>query len=124
MFRYPGMITCLAAAIMPKTTTDLYRRGNASGPRLTHVRIGKDIVTYPSGGTDWVRARSGGVSTFSVPGPGRNWWLLPRGFDYPDELFVVNDHGNHYNWEPNVDLPLADFLRLLASVEPAFRKVS
>src|SRR5437764_15082267 len=109
---------------MPKTTTDLYRRGNASGPRLRHVRIGKDIVTYQSGGTDWVSAGAGGVSTFSVQGPGKNWWLLPAGFDYPDGLLVVNDHGNHYNWEPKVDLLLADFLALLVSVEPAFRKVS
>jgi hypothetical protein len=109
---------------MPQTTTDLYRRGNASGPRLTHVRIGKDIVAFPSGGTDWVSARSGGVSTFSVQGPGPNWWLLAAGFDHPDDLLVVNDHGDHYNWEPNVDLPLADYIRLLASVEPAFRKFS
>jgi hypothetical protein len=109
---------------MPQTTTDLFRRGNASSPRLTHVRIGKDIVTYASGGTDWVIARSGGVSTFSVQGLGPNWWLLPAGFDYPDDLLVVNDHGEHCNWEPNADLPLADYIRLLAGVEPAFRKVS
>ncbi len=53
-----------------------------------------------------------------------NWWLLPAGFDYPDELLVVNDHGNHYNWEPNVDLTLADFIALLRTAEPAFRKVN
>ena len=109
---------------MPKTTTDLYRRGNASGPRMTRVRIGKDIVTYQKNGIEWVAARSGGVSTFSVQGPGKNWWLLPVGFDYPAEILVVNDHGNHYNWEPIVDLTLLDFLALLASVEPSFRKVS
>jgi hypothetical protein len=88
------------------------------------VRIGKDIVTYPIGGTEWVSARSGGISTFSVPGLGPNWWLLPAGSDYPDDLLVVNDHGNHYNWEPNVDLPLATFISLLALVEAAFLKVS
>lgn len=109
---------------MAKTTTDLYRRGNASGPRLAHVRIGKDIVTYQSAGTDWVSATSGGVSTFSVQGPGKNWWLLPAGSDYPDDLLAVNDHGNHHNREPRVDLPLADFIRLLASVEAVFRQVS
>ena len=109
---------------MPKTTTDLYRRGNVSGPRMTRVRTGKDMVTFPRGGADWVAARSGGVSTFSVQGQARNWWFLPAGLDYPGELVVVNDHGNHYNWEPNVDMPLAAFLALLASVEPAFRKVS
>jgi hypothetical protein len=59
-----------------------------------------------------------------VQGPGRNWWLLPAGFDYPAELLVVNDHGNHYNWEPNVNLPLVDFIACLASVEQAFHRVS
>lgn len=109
---------------MPKTTTDLYRRGNVSGPRMTRVRIGKDIVAFQLNGVDWVVARSGGVSTFSAPGPGKNWWLLPAGFDYPDELLVVNDHGNHYNWEPNINLTLADFIALLGTTESAFHKIS
>src|SRR5436305_5260564 len=90
----------LADKLMAKTTTDLYRRGNVAGPRMTQVRIGKDIVIFHINGIEWVAARSGGVSTFSVQGPGKNWWLLPAGFDYPHELLVVNDHGNHYNWEP------------------------
>ena len=109
---------------MPITTTDLYRRGNAAGPRLAQVRIGKDVVGYQKSGVDWVVAGSGGVSTFSVQGPGKNWWVLPAGYDYPVEISVVNDHGNHYSWEPNVDLTLADYLAILAAVEPAFRKVS
>ena len=91
---------------------------------MRHLRIGRDIAIYQRNGIDWVAARSGGVSTFSVQGPGGNWWLLPAGSDYPDELVVVNDHGNHFNWEPNVDLTLTDFIALLGSVEPAFRKVS
>ena len=109
---------------MPKTITDLYRRGNAAGPRLAQVRIGKDMVTYQNQGVEWVRAHSGGVSTFSVQGPGKNWWLLRAGFDYPADLSVSNDHGSHYSWEPNVDLTLAEFIALLASVEGAFHKVS
>jgi hypothetical protein len=109
---------------MPRTTADLYRRGNAAGPRMTHVRVGKDVVTYTRAGVDWVAAGSGGVSTFATQGPGKNWWLLPAGFDCPEGLIVVNDHGNHYSWEPKVDLPLSAFVALLASVEPAFRRVS
>lgn len=109
---------------MPKTTTDLYRRGNVSGPRMTQVRIGKDMVTYPIAGVDWVVAHSGGVSTFARPGAGKNWWLVPASFEYPPELRVVNDHGEHYNWEPNLDMTLADFVALLAAVEPAFRRIS
>src|SRR6266446_6435955 len=30
--------------------------------------------------------RSGGVSTFSQPGPGTNWWLLPRSEEHTSEL--------------------------------------
>ena len=85
---------------MPTTTTDLYRRGNAVSPRMWHVRVGKDIGVFQINGIEWVAANSGGVSTFSVQPPGPNWWLLPAGYVYPDELAVVNDHGDHYNWEP------------------------
>ncbi len=109
---------------MARTTTDLYRRGNALGPRLNHVRIGKDILTFFRNGIEFVHAHSGGISTFASPGPGRNWWVLPAGSEYPDEISVINDHGDHYNWEPNVDLPLADFVALLATVELAFTRLS
>lgn len=95
-----------------------------TGPRITHVRIGRDIAVVQADGIECVVARSGGVSTFSARGPGGNWWLLPAGSDYPDDLFVINDHGNHYNWEPNVDMTLAAFVALLGSVEVAFRKIS
>lgn len=91
---------------------------------MDQVRIGKDIDVYRINGIEWVAARSGGVSTFSVQGPGRNWWSLPAGSDYPDDLAILNDHGNHFNWEPNVDMTLADFLFLLANIEKDFRKVS
>lgn len=108
---------------MPTTITDLYRRGNAGSSRMTHVRVGKDVPVFQINGIDWVAAHSGGVSTFSVQRPGANWWHLPAGYDYPDELAVVNDHGDHFNWEPNVEMPLADYITLLADVESAFQKI-
>lgn len=109
---------------MGRTTTDLYRRGNSNSPRLTHVRVGNDIVTFFQDGIEMARALSGGISTFSSPGPGRNWWVLPTGTEYPDEITVINDHGNHYNWEPSVDLPLSDFVASLATIELAFTRIS
>src|SRR6266705_3035576 len=109
---------------MAKTTTDLYRRGNALGPRMTHVRVGKDVLTFLRNGVEFVQAHSGGVSTFAVHGPGRNWWRLPQGSDYPNEISVINDHADHYNWEPNTYLHLSDFVALLARVESAFTKIS
>ncbi len=109
---------------MGQTTADLYRRGNALGPRLAHVRVGKDLATFLHNGIEWAQAHSGGVSTFSRPGPGRNWWMLPSGTDFPDEISLINDHGDHFNWEPNVDLPLSDFVALLSSVEPDFVRIA
>lgn len=53
---------------MLETTTDLYRRGNAASPRLDHVRVGKDILTFERDGVVSVTAHSGGVSTFARPG--------------------------------------------------------
>ena len=109
---------------MPETTTDLYRRGSASSPRMDHVRVGKDISPFERDGVLWVAARSGGVSTFASQGIGTHWWRLPQGYTYPDTLAVVNDHGNHYNWEPRADMPLAEYVALLAEVNAHFIKVS
>ena len=109
---------------MPETTTDLYRMGSASSPRMDHVRVSKDIAPFEKEGVVWVAVRSGGVSTFSTQGFGRNWWQLPQGYTYPDALCVVNDHGNHYSWEPRVAMSLADYVALLAAVNPHFVKVS
>jgi len=109
---------------MPETTTDLYRRGSASSPRLDHVRVGKDIDAFERDSILWVRGRSGGVSTFSRPGFGPHWWRLSQGYIYPGALDIVNDHGHHYSWEPNVDMPLATYGALLAAVHPHFIKVT
>ena len=100
------------------------RRGSASSPRMDHVRVGQDITSFEREGVLWVAARSGGVSTFSSQGIGTHWWRLPRGYTYPDTPVVVNDHGNHYNWEPSADMPFAQYVTLLAAVHPHCIKVS
>ena len=40
---------------MAKTPVDLYRKGNASSPRMDNVRINKDIATYVHNDEVWVR---------------------------------------------------------------------
>ena len=87
------------------------------------MRVGKDIYLIERDGMLWVIARSGSVSTFSSPGVGKNWWQLPQGHIYPDTLYVVNDHGNHYNWEPNSDMPFYEYVAFLAEVALYFIKV-
>jgi len=72
----------------------LYRMGNATSPRLDRVCI-KDIEMYEDAGRIWVAANSGGISTFSVQGSGKNWWKLDQNTEIPNELRVVNDYGDH-----------------------------
>jgi hypothetical protein len=91
---------------------------------MDHIRIGKDISVYQYLGSTWVKAHSGGVSTFSRQGWGKNWWELESEYEYPDDLLVINDHGTHYSWEPNKDMPLSTYKNLLATVNQAFTKVS
>ena len=40
---------------MIKTAVDLYRRGNATSPRMDHVRPNKDIAIYENNGQIWVK---------------------------------------------------------------------
>lgn len=109
---------------MAKTTTTLYRRGNASSPRMDHIRVEKDILSYHHQGETWVKAGSGGISTFSKQGWGKNWWELESAYEYSDNLLVINDHGTHYSWEPKEDMPLSTYKNELVIVNQAFTKVS
>ena len=102
---------------MGTTPIDLYRRGNATSPRMDHVRP-IDVASFTRNGVEWVAARSGGISTFASstpPGRGRIW-RLPAGVFYPDELLLDNDHGNHWSWEPAQDMELTRYRALLAAV--------
>jgi len=86
--------------------------------------VGKDIEAFERDSVLWVRARSGGVSTFSRPAFGQHWWRLLQSYSYPATLDVVNDYGHHYSWEPNVDMPLAEYIALLVAVHPHFIRVT
>jgi hypothetical protein len=91
---------------------------------MDNVRVGKDIQTYDHHGQPWVAANSGGVSTFSVPSGQKHEYELPQGYNYDASLHVVNDHGDHFNWQPAHDMPLQTFIQLLQVVNSAFGKIS
>ena len=104
------------------TPRALFRRGNATGPRLDYIRAGIDVATFVRDGIEWVLSRSGGVSTFSrnpPPGSGRVW-RLDAGSDYPDILFLDNDHGDHWAWEPAADTPISDYRAALYNLGRRF----
>jgi hypothetical protein len=102
---------------MGTTPKPLYRRGNATIPRMDNVRP-QDITVSSNGGVDWVLRHSGGVSCFDYtppPGTGRIW-CLRAAIAYSDELYLRDDQNGHWNWEPENDMALTDFKALLAAV--------
>jgi hypothetical protein len=110
---------------MGTTPKALYRRGNATIPRMDNVRPIIDIAVINQGGVDWVLSRSGGVSCYDyTPPPGSGpIWELPAGTTYPDDLYLRDDQNGHWNWEPENDMTLAAFRALLVDVGRNFAKV-
>ena len=89
--------------------------------RMNNVRE-QDIEIFHRNGEWWVAANSGGISTFSIVGRGKNWWRLDEGMEIPTELRVVNDYGNHYLWEPSYAMLLEDYKHALGAIGDLFYK--
>lgn len=112
-----------APAFAGTTKVTLYRLGNASAPRMDNVRADKDAEIFQKDGKDWVRAKkSKGMSTSAVASSEKNEWKLPKGATYSDDLALVNDTGNHWQFEPAKDMPLETYKKLLLEVQ-TFEKV-
>jgi len=96
---------------------DVYRMGNASGPRLSHVRH-RDITTYMSGGKLWVMAENRGLSLGSLKklrslfGEG-HCYKFTTGTIFPLGLRIYDDGGDHYFIVPDMDMPYDHFVDLL-----------
>jgi len=106
---------------MAVTTVDLYRAGNATGPRMDHVRPNRDIIVAHQNGVDWVRPVTGGVSTRERTfWPHRGWWRLPKATPFSNLLTARNDHDDHWVWEPAQDMEFAEYVRLLAGLNREF----
>jgi hypothetical protein len=100
----------------------LYRLGNATSARLERIRP-DEVVTEMRGGIAWVLGRSGGASTFDAPSGlrGKHWWRLPALTEFDDSrVYLWNDFGNHWSWEPAMDMPLADYLAELSALGGKF----
>jgi hypothetical protein len=109
-----------------RTPIDLYRAGNMTSPRLDQVRIGIDLPVRQLNGQAWVDPGRGGMSTFAAPSPfvrAKHWWRLPAGSEYDGALlFVWNDHGDHWSWEPAYTMLLSSYVAALAAVNAKFVK--
>jgi hypothetical protein len=104
---------------MGATVVELFRSGNATSARLSHVRTNiadPDVDTYAdTSGAIWVAANGKGVSTWDAIDPGWSGkpWRLPVGSPYSNRLLVWEDSPGHWVWEPSDPMPLLEFVTLL-----------
>lgn len=105
---------------MADTTTNLFRSGNRTSPKMDNVRP-QDIPTLTINGVVSVQPGTGGISTFaSAHNLSPTVWKLNSGYPYNGNLVVAPDHGNHYLWSPRITMSLTDFKALLLLVNPDF----
>ncbi len=107
---------------------DLFRLGNATSPRLTHVRRPKDIDTTEVNGITVAIANGKGIS-LSTKGrldktPMSGWvWKIMRGTQMPIGLKLLNDRPGHYSICPISNMPLDEFIGLLSKLAMKCQKV-
>lgn len=106
---------------------DLFRMGNASGPRLDNVRP-RDVVfeevTLGDGSVVKMVKPEGGISTFDAINPRMpgKWWRIPSGTQLPDTIRVVRDQTvsgttiTHYSLRPARYMTLLEFVTGLQSL--------
>lgn len=118
-----------------KSPRDLYRIGNASTPRMDHVRTSPprseeeshEVKVYPGkDGQLWVDHKSGGLSLFDAPSdkPGLKWWKLPvdtpilAGLVLTEDLHhqATTDKRKHYTLRPAYDMSLKTYVALLIAM--------
>ncbi len=107
---------------------DLYRLGNSSDPRLSHVRQPGDIDTTELNGVAIVVANGKGVSLFTKAKIEKTsmtgWvWKLSRGTPMPVGLRLLNDRPGHYSLCPIQNMPLDEFKGLLAKLALGCQKL-
>ncbi|WP_333454867.1 Tse2 family ADP-ribosyltransferase toxin [Microcoleus sp. Pol10D4] len=119
---------------MPTTPVALYRKGNASSPRMDHVRP-NDIAVSEQQGELWVMptleegklsggmSRPEGISTYESPGSGKNWYKLDLGTDIPPELELVNDRDGHWLFQPSRPMTLEKYKEALHLIGTFFCKI-
>lgn len=100
---------------------DLFRLGNSTDPRLTHVRHPKDVDTIEINGVQVVIANGKGVSLATrqrlQSSPVAGWvWRIPKGTAVPTGLRLINDRPGHYSLCPVQNMPMDEFKGLLSKL--------
>jgi hypothetical protein len=110
------------------TPEDLFRVGNAAGPKLDHVRE-RDITVIYHKGKNIVLPDTGGISVFNKIHLRMRgiWWKCPAGTPYPKELMLVCDSERkglrHYSIQPTFPMELREFQAILRKFAECFERV-
>lgn len=108
---------------------DVFRLGNATSPRLDHIRK-HDIPIVSNDGKEMVFPDTGGISVFNIIHPRLHgiWWKCPAGTTYPEELTIIceRDYGGlrHYLIQPSYQMELRQYLEALREFALSFDKVT
>jgi hypothetical protein len=104
---------------------DLYRMGNASWPGFSQDRAMVDLKIDILNGVEIVRANGNGFSastkiTEFMKRPGKKIWLIGAGIKIDGKIQVVKDmrigHDGHYMFAPIQDMPLMEYLKIMAEM--------
>ena len=107
---------------------DLFRLGNATSPRLTHMRRPKDIDTIEINGITVVISNGKGISLSTKDrlekAPMSGWvWKIAKATQIPIGLKLLNDRPGHYSICPISNMPLDEFVGLLSKLAMKCQKV-
>lgn len=107
---------------------DLFRLGNSTNSRLTHIRRPKDVDTIEVNGVMVVVANGKGISLSTKAridtAPMTGWvWKISRGTPMPSGLRLINDRPGHYSLCPISNMPLDEFKGLLSKLAMKCQKI-
>jgi len=96
---------------------DVFRLGNATGSRLSNVRL-RDVKITKIHGINVVIANGKGVSIFDKEGinlsPMSGWvWHISKNIPLPKGLMLVQDKKHHYCVAPTKNMPVDKYKGLL-----------
>ncbi|MFA5529554.1 MAG: hypothetical protein WDA11_02690 [Thiohalomonadaceae bacterium] len=96
---------------------EIFRLGNSSTPKLSHVRP-RDVDTMQVNGITMIIANGKGVSVFDKIGinesPMTGWvWRFPPNTRPPAGLRLVQDKAHHYCIAPAQNMPIDKYKGLL-----------
>jgi RHS repeat-associated protein len=100
-----------------ETTKDLYRGGNASGPRIDNLRPPASDGTLRELDPDGNVQPGMGPSTFEEPLGRGKWWQLPAGTEIPEGIQIINDNGTHWVISPTETMMGSEFASILLEIK-------